>query len=72
MTFYHYFIVAIMSAFLIIVNFLDEAIGRVKDACDKHGYVMMVTADHGNAEQMISEKGGPHTAHTTYRGKLRL
>lgn len=45
----------------------DEAIGRVKDACDQHGYVMMVTADHGNAEQMISEKGGPHTAHTTYR-----
>jgi len=45
----------------------DDAIGRVKDACDKHGYVMMVTADHGNAEQMISEKGGPHTAHTTYR-----
>ena len=47
----------------------DEAIGRVKDACDQHGYVMMVTADHGNAEQMISEKGGPHTAHTTYRGR---
>ncbi|XP_065071687.1 2,3-bisphosphoglycerate-independent phosphoglycerate mutase-like [Rhopilema esculentum] len=45
----------------------DEAIGRVKKACDEHGYVMMVTADHGNAEQMISEKGGPHTAHTTYR-----
>ena len=49
--------------------FADEAIGRVKKACDEHGYVMMVTADHGNAEQMISEKGGPHTAHTTYRGK---
>eukprot|EP00112_Aurelia_sp_Birch-Aquarium-sp1_P002755 Seg1305.5 transcript_id=Seg1305.5/GoldUCD/mRNA.D3Y31 product="2 3-bisphosphoglycerate-independent phosphoglycerate mutase" protein_id=Seg1305.5/GoldUCD/D3Y31 len=45
----------------------DEAIGRVKKACDEHGYVMMLTADHGNAEKMISEKGGPHTAHTTYR-----
>ena len=28
----------------------------------------MITADHGNAEQMYSEKGGPHTAHTTNRG----
>eukprot|EP00794_Sanderia_malayensis_P005172 gene5172-5824_t len=45
----------------------DIAIGRVKKACDENGYVMMVTADHGNAEQMFSEKGGPHTAHTTYR-----
>ena len=27
----------------------------------------MVTADHGNCEQMIDpETGGPHTAHTTY------
>ena len=42
----------------------------MKKACDEHGYVMMVTADHGNAEQMISEKGGPHTAHTTYRGRF--
>ena len=28
----------------------------------------MITADHGNAEQMFSEQGGPHTAHTTNRG----
>ena len=57
-----------MVKFLLHRLILDEAIGRVKKACDEHGYVMMVTADHGNAEQMISEKGGPHTAHTTYRG----
>jgi len=29
----------------------------------KHGYILFITADHGNAEQMISN-GGPHTAHT--------
>ena len=28
----------------------------------------MITADHGNAEQMFSPSGGPHTAHTTNRG----
>lgn len=33
---------------------------------------MMVTADHGNAEQMFSPQGGPHTAHTCYRGTLYI
>lgn len=45
----------------------DAAIGRIRDACIKHGYTLMITADHGNAEQMISLQGGPHTAHTTNR-----
>ena len=45
----------------------DVAIGRIKEACGKLGVVMLVTADHGNAEQMISPQGGPHTAHTTFR-----
>ena len=31
----------------------DEAIGMVLDACNKHNYVMLVTADHGNCERMI-------------------
>lgn len=31
------------------VTATDEAIGMVLDACNKHGYVMLVTADHGNA-----------------------
>jgi 2,3-bisphosphoglycerate-independent phosphoglycerate mutase len=30
------------------------------------GGITLITADHGNAEQMIDpETGGPHTAHTT-------
>lgn len=29
----------------------------------------MVTSDHGNAEQMFSPQGGPHTAHTNNRGE---
>ncbi|CAJ0577712.1 unnamed protein product, partial [Mesorhabditis spiculigera] len=45
----------------------DIAIGRIFDACQKHGYVCMVTADHGNAEKMIAPDGGKHTAHTCYR-----
>jgi len=31
----------------------------------------MVTSDHGNAEQMFSPQGGPHTAHTCNRGEFR-
>jgi len=49
------------------VEATDEAIGLIKDACAKSGYILLITADHGNAEKMIDEKGGPHTAHTTNR-----
>ena len=45
----------------------DVAIGVIRDACATHGYTLMVTSDHGNAEQMYNEQGGPHTAHTTSR-----
>eukprot|EP00461_Guttulinopsis_vulgaris_P001559 UN01559 len=45
----------------------DKAIGIIKQACDEAGYVLAVTADHGNCEQMISPIDGvtPHTAHTS-------
>ena len=29
-----------------------------------------MTSDHGNAEQMFSESGGAHTAHTCNRGEI--
>lgn len=44
----------------------DKAVGTIYDAAQKHGYVLLITADHGNAEQMKDPKtGNPHTAHTT-------
>ena len=40
--------------------------GTIYDACEEAGYILLITADHGNAEQMINpETGDPHTAHTT-------
>lgn len=48
----------------------DAAIGKIKEACATSGYVLLVTSDHGNAEKMYSETGGPHTAHTTNRVPL--
>jgi 2,3-bisphosphoglycerate-independent phosphoglycerate mutase len=42
------------------------AIGKLFEACKEHGYILMVTADHGNAEMMIAEDGGKFTAHTCF------
>lgn len=43
----------------------DAAIGTVYESCKKNGYTLFVTADHGNAEKMLSDDyKTPHTAHT--------
>jgi len=47
------------------VEVVDECVGRVVDAVLKRGGIALITADHGNAEQMINPAtGGPQTAHT--------
>ncbi|KAI8916348.1 2,3-bisphosphoglycerate-independent phosphoglycerate mutase [Gorgonomyces haynaldii] len=46
------------------VEATDKGIGIIYEACQKAGYTLFVTADHGNAEQMFGEGGQPHTAHT--------
>ncbi len=48
------------------VEAVDECVGRVVEAIEEVGGVLLITADHGNSEQMIDYKTGePHTAHTT-------
>ena len=48
------------------VEAADAALGRVVEATTALGGVCLVTADHGNAEQMLEADGvSPHTAHTT-------
>lgn len=44
---------------------VDGSLGRVLAAAQKSGYVTMVTADHGNLEQMLNADGSSHVAHTT-------
>lgn len=45
---------------------VDDCVGKIADACKKNGIVMLLTADHGNAEVMVDEQTGkPQTAHTT-------
>src|SRR5206468_6971603 len=49
------------------VETVDACVGQVVDAVIAKGGAAIVTADHGNCEQMIDPAtGGPHTAHTTY------
>jgi 2,3-bisphosphoglycerate-independent phosphoglycerate mutase len=48
------------------VETADRCLGRVVDRVAELGGVCLVTADHGNAEQMLEPDGlSPHTAHTT-------
>lgn len=49
------------------VEVIDECIGRVVHALDNAGGLLILTADHGNAEKMIDGNGGIHTAHTSNR-----
>lgn len=48
------------------VEAVDRSLGRVLSAIGKKGGVCLITADHGNCEQMIDYATGlPHTYHTT-------
>lgn len=55
------------------VEAVDSGVGKIVDAVLKKGGALIITADHGNCEQMIdTETGGIHTAHTTYDVALIL
>ncbi len=48
------------------IEVIDECVGKVISELEKVHGVALITADHGNSEQMIDYKTGePHTAHTT-------
>jgi 2,3-bisphosphoglycerate-independent phosphoglycerate mutase len=47
------------------VETTDACLGRVVESVQGAGGVLLVTADHGNAEQELQADGTPHTAHTT-------
>jgi len=44
---------------------VDACVGRIVDAVLAQGGRVLLTADHGNAEQMLAADGSPHTAHST-------
>ncbi len=54
----------ILAAAIKAVETVDAALGRLETAIRAAGGAMLVTADHGNLEQMVDENGQPHTQHT--------
>ncbi|WP_297671956.1 2,3-bisphosphoglycerate-independent phosphoglycerate mutase [uncultured Desulfovibrio sp.] len=44
---------------------VDECVGRMVRAVEARGGRMLIIADHGNCEMMLTPDGRPHTAHTT-------
>ncbi len=48
------------------VEAVDDCVGRIETVLEEAGGIAIITADHGNAEQMEnSSTGEPHTAHTS-------
>lgn len=46
------------------IEALDVCVGKLMKDCEHEGVTMIVTADHGNSDQMIYENGDVHTSHT--------
>ena len=56
----------VLEAAIKAIETIDECVGRVVKAIEDVNGVLLITADHGNSEQMIDyATGEPHTAHTT-------
>ncbi len=51
---------------------VDQCVGRIVPKVLEKDGVLLITADHGNAETMVGPDGRPHTAHTTNPVRLIL
>ena len=56
----------VLSAVITAMEAVDAALARVKEAADKYGYTLLVTADHGNADQMLETKKGKTSVRTAH------
>lgn len=52
------------SATITALEFLDKCVEKLLESARKHGYFVLITADHGNSDQMMNDDGIPHMAHT--------
>lgn len=58
---------AVRESVIQAVEALDAAAGRVMDAAEANGYSLILTADHGNCDEMIDPvTGEPSTKHSVY------
>ncbi len=56
---------AVHDAVVKAVETVDTCVGKIIDWCDENGATLIVTADHGNAEEILTDDDKPMTAHTT-------
>jgi 2,3-bisphosphoglycerate-independent phosphoglycerate mutase len=54
----------ILEAAIMAVEAVDECMKQIVNEVRTQGGVVLITADHGNAEFMTADNGHPHTAHT--------
>jgi 2,3-bisphosphoglycerate-independent phosphoglycerate mutase len=54
-----------MNATIAAIEAIDVAIGQLQLAAMQNGYILLITADHGNCEEMLDNNGNKHTQHTT-------
>lgn len=47
------------------IETVDEGLGKIADAIHAKGGTLIVTADHGNADEVVTTSGEAMTAHTT-------
>jgi 2,3-bisphosphoglycerate-independent phosphoglycerate mutase len=58
---------AVRDAVIKAVETLDMEVGRLLDVAVEEGYSVILTADHGNCDEMVDPvTGEPHTQHTIY------
>jgi 2,3-bisphosphoglycerate-independent phosphoglycerate mutase len=58
---------AVREAVIKAVETVDQEVGRLVDAAQAKDYSIIVTADHGNCDEMVDPvTGDPHTQHTVY------
>ena len=56
----------VIEAVITAMEAVDAGVGRIIEAADKYGYLVCVTADHGNADQMLETKKGKTSVRTAH------
>ena len=56
----------VMEAVVYAMECVDQGLAAIIDAADKYGYTVLITADHGNADQMTETKKGKTSVRTAH------
>ena len=56
----------VMDAVVYAMECVDNSLKAIKEAADKYGYTLLITADHGNADQMIEISKGKEAVRTAH------